>query len=408
LVPDLSVYENILLNDEPVRAGVFLNKAAARIRAAEVMSSLQFTVSPHRLVRDLSRAEQQMVELCKALATRPKVLILDEPTASLGDNDTTNLFRLIDGLKANGVGIVYITHRIGEIHQIGNRITVLRDGKSVATVDVNRIDRERLIEMMTGEKAGHLFPVIAHTPGRERLSVRGLSARTAKVRDVNFVLRAGEIVGLAGLVGCGKSEIARCCFGLETISAGEVVVSERRYTRPSPRQMLLDGLCYIPSDRRREGLMLRRAASENLTLTALGSPSLSRYGVLCRRCEDDLARQLAEKLQLRPLRLAREAGTFSGGNQQKIVLARAISREMKVIMLDEPTVGIDVGARRQIYEILAGFVRDGAAVLLVSSDITEITNLCNKVHVIRDGHLAATFEGSEINERAIVNAFFAH
>jgi ribose transport system ATP-binding protein len=185
-------------------------------------------------------------------------------------------------------------------------------------------------------------------------------------------------------------------------------VSERRHTQPSPRQMLLDGVCYIPSDRRREGLMLRRAASENLTLTALGSPSLSRYGVLCRRCEDDLARQLAEKLQLRPLRLAREAGTFSGGNQQKIVLARAISREMKVIMLDEPTVGIDVGARRQIYEILAGFVRDGAAVLLVSSDITEITNLCNKVHVIRDGHLAATFEGSEINERAIVNAFFAH
>jgi ribose transport system ATP-binding protein len=408
LVPDLSVQENILLNAEPVRAGVLLNKAAARARALEVIDRLQFGIPPHRLVRDLSRAEQQMVELCKALATKPRVLILDEPTASLSDNDVTNLFRLIGELKAEGVGIVYITHRMAEIHQIGDRITVLRDGKRVATMGADRIGREQLVEMMTGEKAGHLFPTIAHAPGEDRLWVRGLTARSAKVRDVSFVVRAGEIVGLAGLVGCGKSEIARCCFGLEPIAAGEVAVAGRRYPRPSPGQMLRDGVCYIPSDRRREGLMLMRAASENLTLTALGLPSLSRYGILRRSHEKTLASQLGQMLRLRPLRLDRDAGTFSGGNQQKIVLARAISRKMNVVMLDEPTVGIDVGARRQIYEILAGFVQKGIAILLVSSDIAEITSLCNRVHVIRDGYLAATFEGPAITERAIVDSFFSH
>ncbi len=407
LVPDLTVEQNILLNAEPTRFGFLLDERTARRDVAELCNLLEFEVDPSRIVRSLSRAEQQIVELYKALLINPRILILDEPTASLGDRDAELLFKMLRRLTAKGVAIVYITHRMAEISAIGDRVTVLRDGRRVATLDAVETTRSQLIELMTGKTAGSVFPEIIHSPGQVCLSIESVSTESGRVRNVSLEARAGEIVGLAGLVGSGKSEIARSCFGLETISSGEILVSGQSCTGLSPKLMLQRGVCYIPADRRHEGLLLEHSARENLTIAALDLPRLSYAGFLKRGEEQAMARELAERLQVRPMRLEQNASSYSGGNQQKIVLARALARQIKLCIFDEPTVGIDVGARYHIYEICKDFVEAGMAILLVSSELTEIINLCHRVYVVRGGSIVKHCRGDEIEEQSIVSAFFA-
>jgi ribose transport system ATP-binding protein len=407
LAPDLTVEQNILLNAEPVRLGFILDERVARRNIAALCRSLEFDIDPLRVVRTLSRAEQQIVELCKALLIDPRILILDEPTASLGDRDAEVLFKLLRKLTAKGVGIVYITHRMAEIGAIGDRVTVLRDGRRIATLPTVQTTRHHLVELMTGKKADSAFPEIVHSPRQACLSMRAVSTQSSRVQNVSLKVRAGEIVGLAGLVGSGKSEIARSCFGLETISVGEIIVDGENCAGLSPRRMLQRGVCYIPADRRREGLLLEHPVRENLTMTALDLPRLTYRGFLKRAEEQVMARELAERLQLRPMLLEQNAASFSGGNQQKIVLARALGRTIKLCIFDEPTVGIDVGARYQIYEICKSFVEAGMAILLVSSELTEIINLCHRVYVVRGGSIVKHFQGADISERNVVSAFFA-
>jgi ribose transport system ATP-binding protein len=407
LVPDLTVEQNILLNAEPVRLGFILDERAARRSVTELCRTLEFEIDQSRQVRTLSRAEQQIVELCKALLNKPRILILDEPTASLGERDAELLFKLLRRLTAEGVGIIYITHRMAEIPAIGNRVTVLRDGRWVASLNTADTTRDQLVELMTGKKAGSAFPEIVHSPGPACLSMRAVSTLNGRVKNVSLEVRAGEIVGLAGLVGSGKSEIARSCFGLETIAEGEIAINGEICTDLSPTRMLQRGVCYIPADRRHEGLLLDQPARENLTMTALDLPRLSYGGFIKRGEERVMARELAERLQLRPMRLEQNADSYSGGNQQKIVLARALGREIRVCILDEPTVGIDVGARYQIYNICKSFTDAGMAILLVSSELSEIINLCNRVYVVRAGSIVKHCEGEGITEQNIVGAFFA-
>ena len=407
LAPDLTVEQNILLNAEPIRFGFILDDGEARRSVADLCRTLEFEIDQSRTVRSMSRAEQQIVELCKALLNNPRILILDEPTASLGDRDAELLFKLLRRLTAKGVGIIYITHRMAEIGAIGDRVTVLRDGHAVATLAAGDTTRDQLVELMTGKKSGSAFPKIVHSPGRVCLSMRSVSTLNGRVQSISLEVRAGEIVGLAGLVGSGKSEIARCCFGLETVSNGEIAVDDKTCTGLSPRQMLQRGVCYIPADRRREGLLLEHPARENLTMAALDLPRLSYAGFLKRAEEQVMARELAERLQLRPMRLEQNAASYSGGNQQKIVLARALGRAIRLCIFDEPTVGIDVGARHQIYDICKSFVDAGMAILLVSSELAEIMNLCHRVYVVRGGAIVKHCEGKEMNEQDIVGAFFA-
>jgi ribose transport system ATP-binding protein len=407
LAPDLTVEQNILLNAEPVRLGFLLDQRSARRSVATLCRTLEFDIDPSREVRTLSRAEQQVAELCKALLNDPRILILDEPTASLGDRDAELLFKLLRRLTAKGVGIIYITHRIAEIGAIGDRVTVLRDGRKIATLAAAETTRDQLVELMTGKKAGSAFPEIAHAPGGACLAMKSVSTLGGRVQGVSLEVRAGEIVGLAGLVGSGKSEIARSCFGLETIAGGEIVVDGENCTGLSPRLMLQRGVCYIPADRRREGLLLEHPARENLTMTALDLPRLTYRGFLKRAEEVVMARELAKRLQLRPMRLEQNAASYSGGNQQKIVLARVLGRTVRVCIFDEPTVGIDVGARYQIYDICKSFVEAGMAILLVSSELSEIINLCHRVYVVRGGSIVKHCEGPEISEQNIVSAFFA-
>jgi ribose transport system ATP-binding protein len=407
LAPDLTVEQNVLLNAEPVRFGIFLNERAARRKVGDLCRTFGVDIDLSRPVRMLSRAEQQIVELCKALFRQPRILILDEPTASLNDRDAALLFKILRRLTAQGVGIIYITHRMAEISEIGDRVTVLRDGHRVATLEAADTSRDQLVELMTGKKLGLAFPEILHSRGPVRLSIRSLTTVSGRVHDVSLEVRAGEIVGLAGLVGSGKSEIARSCFGLESVSAGQIAIDGEVCTGLSPRRMLKKGVCYIPSDRRREGLLLDRTVRENLTIGSLDTEALSFAGFLRRLKEKEIAGDLAGRLQLRPMRLEQAAASYSGGNQQKIVLARAFCRDIRICIFDEPTVGIDVGARAQIYAICKSFVEAGMAILLVSSELSEIINLSNRVYVVRGGTIVKHCERHEMTEQSIVDGFFA-
>ena len=393
LVPQLTVEQNLFLGAEETSFGL-LDKKALRARAAGILERLGFPLHPAQRVAFLSRAEQQMVEIAKAFRSDLSVLILDEPTASLTERETERLFALIEQVKARGVGIIYITHRMNEIRHIGDRITVLRDGRYVATVDACTPE-EDLVRLMTGRVIEQIFPDIRFRPGEPILEVEHLTTADDAVNGVSLHVRRGEVVGLAGLVGSGKSEVARACFGLVPISDGRVAFAGEPVTGLSPRRMLDKGLFYVPADRRDEGLMMMRNVRENIALPALSTPDFSRGFLLRRDAESTRTRDLAKRLNLQPLRVEREVDHFSGGNQQKVLLAKSLTREIRLFVFDEPTVGVDVGTRVAIYEFIRDLCQSGAAVLLISSDLPEILHLTHRVYVMCRGVLTAELGGGD-------------
>ena len=404
LVPQLNVEQNLFLGAEETSFGM-LDKAKLRKRAAEILERLGFPLRPTQRVAFLSRAEQQMVEIAKAFRSDLSVLVLDEPTASLTDRETEQLFALIEQVKARGAGIIYITHRMNEVRRIGDRITVLRDGRHVATVDA-RTSEEDLVRLMTGRVIEQIFPDVRYRPGASMLAVENLSTAGGTVTGVSLHVRRGEIVGLAGLVGSGKSELARACFGLLPISGGRVVFAGEPATGLSPRRMLDRGFFYVPADRRHEGLMMMRNVRENIALPALRTPSFSRGFLLRRQAESARAHDLAKRLNLQPLRVEREVDHFSGGNQQKVLLAKSLTRKVKLFVFDEPTVGVDVGTRVAIYEFIRDLCHGGAAVLLISSDLPEILHLANRVYVMCRGVLTAELSGGDISQENVLRHCF--
>lgn len=404
LVPQMTVEENIFLGAEKTRGG-FVRKKEMRRQAQELLDRLNFGIAASRRVETLTRAEQQMVEIAKALGEEPSVLILDEPTASLTESETRVLFSLINQLKEKGAGIVYITHRMGEIRQIGDRVTVLRDGEYVATVGTKTASDGELVRLMTGRVISEIFPVINFSPGEKALTAESLTTASG-VCGASFYARRGEIVGLAGLVGSGKSEAARACFGLENIRGGTVTLNGKTVTGFSPEKMLAQGLFYIPPDRREEGLVMMRSCRENISLPALNSGRFSRRGFLRFRREAEEAQKLAEKFRLSPMRVERAAEFFSGGNQQKVMLAKSLTRAAGVFIFDEPTVGVDVGTRGEIYRFIKELCESGAAVVLVSSDLPEILHLSRRIYVFCRGAVRAELRGGEITEGGVLGHFF--
>jgi ribose transport system ATP-binding protein len=405
LVPELTVEENLFLGAEPT-TGLFINTRELRRRAEETLARLAFPLRPGTTVNRLSRAEQQMVEIAKAFRTNPAILILDEPTAALTERETERLFRLVEDCTREGVGVIYITHRMNEIHRIGDRVTVLRDGSRVDTLDVRDASPEKLVELMTGRKIEAFFPRIAHRPADAVLAVEGLSAGDV-VRDVSLRVGAGEIVGLAGLIGSGKSEVGRACFGLEPITAGAIRLLGRPVHRPTPRGMLRAGLVYVPPDRRAEGLVVERSVRENVALAALPLAQFSGRLFLRRRRERTICLRLADRLKLTPMSIERAVAYFSGGNQQKVVLAKGLTRNPRVFIMDEPTIGVDVGAKAEVYNFMKDLVeREGVGILLISSDLPEILHLTNRVYVMHRGRLRAELAGGEITEQAVLSHFF--
>jgi ribose transport system ATP-binding protein len=405
LVPQMTVEENLFLGAEATRGGL-LNKRELHRRAEAILARLGFPLRPRQQVARLSRAEQQMVEIAKAFRAELSVLILDEPTASLTERETDQLFRLIEQVRREGVGVIYITHRISEIRRIGDRITVLRDGRYVATVPADTAEEE-LVRLMTGRVIDQIFPQIVSSPGRTVLEVAHLSTVDRSVSDVSLTVRAGEIVGLAGLVGSGKSEVARACFGLLPLAGGRVTFEGAEVTGTGSRQMLERGFFYLPPDRRDEGLVMMRSVRENTTLASLDLAEFSSGPWLKRAAERHAVQCLALRLNLQPPRIERDVDHFSGGNQQKVLLAKSLTRAVKLFAFDEPTVGVDVGTRVAIYQFIKELCEDGAAILLISSDLPEVLHLAQRVYVMYRGTLRAELTGAAINQETVLGHFFA-
>lgn len=405
LIPQLSVLENLFLGAEQTRAGM-LDKKAALQHGQEILDRLEFHLPLGRRVDQLTRAEQQMVEIAKAFRSDLSVLILDEPTASLTDHETEQLFKLIGRLKADGVGIVYITHRMGEIRQIGDRITVLRDGRYIDTVDAKTTSEDALVNLMTGRVVGQIFPDIQFDPGAEILRTDNLQTADGVVRGATLSIRRGEIVGLAGLVGSGKSSFAQACFGARMLSGGSVFLKDQDVTGRRTADLINKGFLYLPANRHTDGLMLMRPARENMSLAALKTRPFSKGWALDRRAESRAVDALAERLNLSPRRVERAVEHFSGGNQQKIMLARSLTRDFDLIAFDEPTVGVDVGTRAAIYEFIAQLCKSGVSILLISSDLPEILHLSNRAFVFYRGRIQVELSGDDITEENVLAHFF--
>jgi ribose transport system ATP-binding protein len=333
-------------------------------------------------------------------------LILDEPTASLTESEAAKLFELVAKLKASGAGVIYVSHRMREIKQIADRITVLRDGRKIATVDAGDVSENELVELMTGRKIGVLFPRIDQRPGAKLLEVEDLTLASHAVNNVSFHARAGEITGIAGLVGCGKSELIRAVYGLETIASGAIRVGGETLAHPTPATLLRRGLCYFPSDRVAEGLALGRSVRENASMAALDLPAFARGGFLRRAGERRAVQAIVDRLKLRPPRIERAVANFSGGNRQKVLLARGLTRDTRIFLFDEPTVGIDVGAKLEVYELMKTLLATGAAIVLVSSELPEAMNLSHRLYVMHRSRMVAELTGADINEPNILAHFF--
>ncbi|MBR0751945.1 sugar ABC transporter ATP-binding protein [Bradyrhizobium jicamae] len=405
LVPSLTVEENLFLGREVTSGGV-LHAREMRKRATALIDELGFDLDPSQRVDDLSRAHQQMAEIAKALLGRVRLLILDEPTASLTERETGRLFELIARLKNQDVGLIYVSHRMREIRALADRVTILRDGRHIRTLDAATSTDGELVELMTGRKIDLLYPTIMHKPDKVMVDVENLTLADGSVRDVNFHARAGEITGIAGLVGCGKSELIRAIYGIEPIVSGMVRIDGLPYEFPAPRRSLKHGIAYFPANRVAEGLALSRPIRENASMTVLDLPAFARFGVLRQAAERIKIQGVMEALQLRPPNIERTAGALSGGNRQKVMLGRALTRELTVFLFDEPSVGIDVGAKLEVYEFMKRLVEAGAAVIVVSSELPEVLALSKRLYVMHHGRIAAELADAEKTEQNVLASFF--
>ncbi|PVG81003.1 sugar ABC transporter ATP-binding protein [Nocardioides gansuensis] len=402
LVPDLSVAENVFLGHEPAKAG-FTQRGLTNRRTRELLKRLGHPeISPTRPVRDLSPAAQQMVSIARALSHDTRLLILDEPSAVLDQGEVDNLFRVIRDLTSEGVAVVYISHRLEEIRQIGDRITVLKDGRTVATgLEVGDTPTSELIKLMTGRSIEYVFPPRTERPRSEAvLEVRGLALRGV-FEGVDLTVHAGEIVGLAGLVGAGRSEIIETIYGARPASSGTVTVSGRTLRRGSVAQAVRAGIGLAPEERKSQGLLLDEAVYSNITVSSMSR--FAKAGWLDRAAEKSRARELTESLDVRPKGVERAVRTLSGGNQQKVVLARWLLRDCKVLLLDEPTRGVDVGARSEIYQLIRGLADAGVAVVVVSSEVEEVLGLADRVLVVREGHVVHEAPAADLDEARVLD-----
>ncbi len=404
LVPQLSVVDNIHLGRERQRPGGLLDKASMLREAREALDRVGLRIDLRRKVAGLSRAEMQLIEIARVLHHRSPVLILDEPTASLSYGESEELFRILEELRAEGIGIVYISHRLAEIRALADRVTVLRDGEKVDTLGLVGVSDERLVELMAGRSLDKLFPSIHTSAGATRLRV--VNARSAALRDADITVAAGEVVGVAGLVGDGKSELGRACFGLERLEEGYVEIDGQRLTKPSPRRAMARGLIYYPPDRKSEGLVPTATLAESLSLGPVVTGVVTRRGFLSRRKVRSYNDDVVQALRIRPPNLKLGIRWFSGGNQQKALLARSFASDFGVHVFDEPTVGIDVGAKVDVYEHMKRLAEAGKAVLVISSDTEELLGIAQRIYVVREGRVVADLRGEDRTETNVVNAFF--
>ncbi|BCK71463.1 ribose import ATP-binding protein RbsA 2 [Streptomyces libani subsp. rufus] len=404
LVPGLTVAENIFLGRQPRTRLGLVDKKTMRTRAAELLRRVRLDVSPNTPVAELGIARLQMVEIAKALSLDARVLIMDEPTAVLTSEEVETLFEIVRELRDAGVGIIFITHHLEEIGALGDRVTVLRDGRSVAEVPAST-DEDELIRLMVGRDIAEQYPRRRpDEPGAPLLRVRGLTRNGTTAgpvfEGIDFEVRAGEVVGLAGLVGAGRTEVVRAVFGVDRYDAGTVEIDGKELARGDVRAAMRAGLGLVPEDRKGQGLVLDASLQDNLTLARLDRDT--RGGLVDRGAQRREAATAAERLKVRMSGLGQSARTLSGGNQQKIVIGKWLLTDTRLLILDEPTRGIDVGAKVEIYQLINELTAAGRAVLMISSDLPEVLGMSDRVLVMSQGRLAGELSAEEATQDAVM------
>ncbi len=400
LFPDLSVAENIFIGRQPLRPGRRINHRAMEREVTEVFTRLGVDLDPERIARGLSIADQQLVEITKALTRRARILIMDEPTAALSPVEAQRLFRVVETLRAEGSAVLFISHRLEEIFALCQRTTVLRDGKLITTGLLAEMSEPDLIRAMVGREVlaeSHQ----AHAPKQTVLEVSRLT-REGVFRDISFEVHAGEVVALAGLVGSGRTEVARAIFGVDRYDAGLVQINGQKLKKGSPTAAMDAGIGLVPEDRRQQGLVMDMSIGANIALGSLNS--LRHLGLISPGAEGRFGADWAKRLQVKYSRISAPVATLSGGNQQKVVLAKWMARHPALLIVDEPTRGIDIGTKTEVHRLISQLADDGVAVLVISSELPEVLTLADRVLVMREGQLAASLSRAEATEQAIVAA----
>ena len=403
LAPHLSVAENIFLGREPRLPFGWVRRRELLDRAQRIIEEHHFPLKAGWRVDKLSPAGKQMVEICRAIQQGSSLLIFDEPTSSLSDTETQEVFRIVSTLRSRKVGVIYITHRLEELRMIGDRVTVLRDGATVHSAPMAELSTNEIIKHMVGRELTTIYTRTPHPPAEELLRVEHLS-REPLLKDVCFSLRAGEIVGLAGLIGAGRTELCRALFGLDAIQQGSVAVRGQTVRIRSPRDAVKAGLALIPEDRQRAGLATALPISYNFTMASLNH--VSRLGFLNHSAERAIAADYTARLRIRASSGKQLAGRLSGGNQQKVAIAKWLVGRARIFLFDEPTRGIDVGAKVEVFEMMDELARSGAAILMVSSEMTELLQVADRILVMRQGKLTGEFIGATTQEQIMRCAAF--
>jgi ribose transport system ATP-binding protein len=398
LVPTLSLAENVFANRQPTRFGL-IDRPKMEAEASALLGRLGISLDPRVLVRDLSFANQQLVEIAKALSLPTKLLLLDEPTSALTPKEVGSLLELVRNLRASGVSVIYITHKLAEVLKVSDRITVLRDGLGVGTIETGKAREEDIISMMVGRTLSTLYPEKAEQAGELVFQVEGFS-RPPDFREVSLEIRQGEIVGLAGLVGAGRSELARAIFGVERKAAGRAWLEGQEVRVSSPQQAISLGMAYLPEDRRTDGLFLRMSVAANIISGRLGE--FSRLGLMDNRLIRTAAEQRAQQLDIRAANVDQLVSQLSGGTQQKVLLAKWLLTRPKVIIADEPTRGIDVGAKAEIHHLLRQLASQGVAILLISSELPEILGMSDRIYVMHQGRITGELSAEQASEESIM------
>ena len=403
LFSELTVAENIALGVEQTGRWGTVDWRARHDRAAELLKRVGARIDPEMDAGALSMPQQQLVEIARALGADARVLILDEPTASLSMDDSDNLFRVIRELRASGVAMIYISHRLEELPEIADRVTVLRDGTTIVTRDMASVNREQLIQMMVGRELSAVFPKRAVPLGDVVLELRRFGSADGGVHDISLTVRAGEIVGLSGLVGAGRSELARTIFGLTPADEGEMLVRGKPVRVNSPADAIAHGIAYLPEDRCRHGVVMGMQVCENVSLAALRT--LSRFGAIDMRRERALASEYTQRLGVKTASIRSIVSTLSGGNQQKVAIGRWLVVKPALLILDEPTQGIDVGAKSEIHELMVSLASEGVAILMISSELPEILGMSDRIAVMHGGSVVGVLDRSEATpERVLARA----
>lgn len=405
IIPYLNVAENIYMEEIPVNRNGLINNKLLNARAQKIIDEFRLPIKPTTKVKDLSIAYQQMVEIMKAYRRNPKIIAFDEPTASLSETEIHSLFEIIEKLKSEGIIILYVSHRMKEIFQITDQVVIFKDGGYVAQMPTDSTNEQEIVKMMVGRELGDVFNELIRNEelGSEVIRVKGIT--NEYVSDISFSLREGEILGLAGLVGAGRTETVRAIFGADQLVSGEIYREGKKIVIESPEDAITNGIALCPEDRKDQGIIGARTIMDNISVAIL--KKLSKIGFINSSQETLLAEHAVQDLKIRTPSIYKKVGELSGGNQQKVILARWLAANPKVLMLDEPTKGIDVGSKSEIYQIICDLAKQGMGVIVVSSELIEILGLCDRIIVMCQGHITGEFKRNEATEEEILKLAMA-